>query len=116
MGLADEGLQGSGRAAVRSLRDIQHRPEQLSRSSDPLNCPEDRSRRSIATYYYTSPESGLENVPRRTTNFKARPGSDDKADYRIKLRHLAADWMPPGAASKAGARFGVTISSGSRFP
>ena len=46
---------------------------------DPLKCPEDRSRRSIALYYYTAPTEKV--VPSHTlnekTDFKARPGSED---------------------------------------
>jgi Rps23 Pro-64 3,4-dihydroxylase Tpa1-like proline 4-hydroxylase len=43
---------------------------------DPLACPADVMRRSIALYYYTAPSSaGL--LP-HTTLFQARPGSDDE--------------------------------------
>ncbi|WP_308515770.1 2OG-Fe(II) oxygenase [Sphingomonas flavescens] len=62
---------------------------------DPLNCPPERSRRSIATYYYSAPEEGLVALPKRTTNFRARPGSTDKADWRIRRHHLVNDWVPP---------------------
>lgn len=62
---------------------------------DPLQCPDDRTRRSIATYYYTSPEDGLASVPSRTTNFKARPNKGEKRDMRVALAHLVDDWMPP---------------------
>ena len=62
---------------------------------DPLNCPPDRSRRSIATYYYSAPEEGLAALPKRTTNFQARPGSGDKSDWQIRRHHLVNDWVPP---------------------
>ncbi len=62
---------------------------------DPVACPPDRARRSIALYYYTAPNSGLETVPDRTTVFKPRPGSPDKTDWQVKRRHLIADWLPP---------------------
>jgi Rps23 Pro-64 3,4-dihydroxylase Tpa1-like proline 4-hydroxylase len=62
---------------------------------DPVRCPENRSRRSIATYYYTAFEHGLEQVPKRTTTFQVRPGTGDKADLRIKLDHWMEDWVPP---------------------
>ena len=60
---------------------------------DPLTCPPDRSRRSIATYYYTARkvETGIE----RTTDFRRRPGTTDKRDWRIMMQHLKADWIPP---------------------
>jgi Rps23 Pro-64 3,4-dihydroxylase Tpa1-like proline 4-hydroxylase len=41
---------------------------------DPLTCPEGMSRKSIATYYYTIPESQL--APRSTT-FVKRPGDPE---------------------------------------
>lgn len=62
---------------------------------DPLNCPPERSRRSIATYYYSALEGGLAAVPKRTTNFQPRPGSPDKRDWAIRRFHLINDWVPP---------------------
>jgi Rps23 Pro-64 3,4-dihydroxylase Tpa1-like proline 4-hydroxylase len=62
---------------------------------DPVNCPNDRSRRSIATYYYTSVEDGLNLLPKRTTNFQPRPGSGDKTDWKIRRLHFINDWVPP---------------------
>src|SRR5260221_1588329 len=62
---------------------------------DPLNCPPQRSRRSIATYYYTAAEEGLPALPRRTTNFRPRPGSDDKRDWQVRRHHFVNDWVPP---------------------
>jgi hypothetical protein len=64
---------------------------------DPLTCPPDRSRRSMALYYYTSPREGLADIPKRTTQFQVRPDSGDKTDWQIKRRHLLNDWVPPGA-------------------
>ena len=62
---------------------------------DPLTCPADRSRRSIATYYYTAPEGGITQLAQRTTNFRQRPDSQDRFDWRISLSHLIEDWTPP---------------------
>ncbi len=63
---------------------------------DPLNCPPERSRRSIATYYYYSaPEEGVAALPKRTTNFRARPQSADKSDWQIRRHHFVNDWVPP---------------------
>lgn len=62
---------------------------------DPLLCPEDRSRRSIATYYYTAGAEQDQGLIERTTDFRQRPGSTDKRDWRVMLHHLKADWMPP---------------------
>jgi Rps23 Pro-64 3,4-dihydroxylase Tpa1-like proline 4-hydroxylase len=60
-----------------------------------LTCPEDRARRSIALYYYTAPEAGVDALLRRTTTFQTRPGTADKTDWAVKLGHLWYDWMPP---------------------
>jgi hypothetical protein len=43
---------------------------------DPLTCPEDRARRSLATYYYTNGRPALEAAARHSTIFRARPGTD----------------------------------------
>jgi Rps23 Pro-64 3,4-dihydroxylase Tpa1-like proline 4-hydroxylase len=62
---------------------------------DPLNCPAERSRRSIATYYYSAPEEALALLPKRTTNFRQRPRSGDKRDWETRRYHLVNDWVPP---------------------
>ncbi len=46
---------------------------------DPLTCPKDRSRRSLATYYYTIPSSGLSSNLHRTL-WKSRPGESIRSD------------------------------------
>ena len=62
---------------------------------DPLKCPPHRSRRSIATYYYTAAHDGVNSLPKRTTNFQSRPGSSDKTDWQIRRYHFVNDWVPP---------------------
>ena len=62
---------------------------------DPLVCPPERSRRSIATYYYSALEDGYAAIPKRDTNFQPRPGSADKADWQMRRRHFVNDWVPP---------------------
>jgi Rps23 Pro-64 3,4-dihydroxylase Tpa1-like proline 4-hydroxylase len=62
---------------------------------DPLTCPDGRSRKSIATYYYTADEDGINKLPGRTTAFKARPGTGDRKDLRIQFDHFLRDWVPP---------------------
>lgn len=62
---------------------------------EPIACPADRARRSIALYYYTAAEAGLDAVPHRTTVFKPRPGSGDKTDWTVIRQHAIADWLPP---------------------
>lgn len=61
---------------------------------DPLTCPPDRDRRSIATYYYTALPADA-TPPKRTTNFQARPGAKDAIDWRTRVHHAISDWVPP---------------------
>ena len=60
---------------------------------EPLACPPDRSRRSIATYYYTA-FAGSAPPPVRTTNFRPRPGTADAPDRAIAVHHFINDWIP----------------------
>jgi Rps23 Pro-64 3,4-dihydroxylase Tpa1-like proline 4-hydroxylase len=62
---------------------------------DPLTCPPERDRRSIATYYYTALPEGLPGVKTRTTNFRVRPGSADQTDWAVRFHHFLNDWVPP---------------------
>lgn len=73
---------------------------------DPLNCPPERSRRSIATYYYQAAAEGLAALPKRTTNFRARPGSEDKSDWDVRRHHFVNDWVPPKLQRLAHRLFG----------
>ncbi|WP_370980290.1 2OG-Fe(II) oxygenase [Agaribacterium sp. ZY112] len=52
---------------------------------EPLTCPEDRSRRSIALYYYTNgrPELEVQFKESVSTNYQARP--DEQFDRSIKF-------------------------------
>lgn len=70
---------------------------------DPLNTPDGISRRSIATYYYTSAAT-LNDQPDRTTNFQARPGSEDKVDLKVRVTETLRDWLPPAVVRMAGKR------------
>ncbi len=60
----------------------------------PLTCPEDRDRRSIATYYYTA-LNDISGVKQRTTTFQPRPGTVDKPDRKVQFDHVVQDWVPP---------------------
>lgn len=62
---------------------------------EPLSCPPERDRRSIATYYYTARTEGLRGVAKRTTTFQPRPGTGDVPDRRVRLNHFIQDWVPP---------------------
>lgn len=89
------------RAPVRSILPILGRAVIFSTDADsfhgqpePVRCPPDRSRRSIATYYYTAFPSDSIVTP-RTTVFKVRPGSTDQTDWKVRYKHFVADWVPP---------------------
>ena len=62
---------------------------------DPVTCPPDRDRRSVATYYYTALPLGEAPTKIRTTTFQKRPGSKDVTDWKIKSTHFIKDWVPP---------------------
>jgi len=62
---------------------------------DPVRCPPDRSRRSIATYYYTASAEGVAALPSRTTTFQRRPDSGDRTDRKFAIDHFMRDWIPP---------------------
>ncbi|MCB9285156.1 MAG: 2OG-Fe(II) oxygenase [Lewinellaceae bacterium] len=67
---------------------------------DPLACPPDRSRRSLALYYYTNgrPASDVSDVHRKriTTTFAARKGQDSPGMTAFNnLVNLANDLLPP---------------------
>ena len=67
---------------------------------DKLTCPEDRSRRSLALYYYTNGRpaeeinDGLED---HTTLFVDRKGEESEKGMRVYngLVKFATDWLPP---------------------
>lgn len=62
---------------------------------DPIACPPDRARRSIATYYYTALPAHAADIKTRTTTFQVRPGTGDRTDWKVKTGHLIGDWVPP---------------------
>lgn len=55
--------------------------------------PEGISRKSIALYYYTATWDDSKRC--HTTHFQTRPGSGDKADYRVKVWEALEDLAPP---------------------
>jgi hypothetical protein len=58
---------------------------------EPLSCPPDRSRRSLALYYYTNGRPAEELSGKHSTLFQLRPG--ERA--RWKLRQLLKRLVPP---------------------
>lgn len=57
---------------------------------DPLNCPEDRTRKSIALYYYTNGRPAEEVTASHSTIFKLR-----KEDAKTSLKQKLKEWVPP---------------------
>ena len=75
-----------GRMVVFSTTDFSHHGH-----PDPLACPEQRARRSLAWYYYTNGRPAEEVSSSHTTTFRARPGED----MRRSWRDVASRWVPP---------------------
>ena len=59
----------------------------------PVQHPEGVPRRSIALYYYTS--TWDEARSGKTTQFKRRPGTGDKTDWRVKTEETLREYLPP---------------------
>jgi 2OG-Fe(II) oxygenase superfamily len=60
---------------------------------NPVNHPNGVSRKSIALYYYTATWDGTKRS--HTTQFRVRPGSSDKSDWKIKAVETMKDVIPP---------------------
>ena len=58
---------------------------------DPLRCPPNRARRSMALYYYTNGRPAGEANPDHTTVFKQRPGEE----WTSTSRQVIKRWVPP---------------------
>jgi len=58
-----------------------------------VNHPKCISRKSIALYYYTATWDATRKA--HTTQFKARPNSNDKRDWQVAMSELTSDIIPP---------------------
>lgn len=72
---------------------------------DPLQCPEDVARRSMALYYFTQGD----DVVRRATNYRARP-----EEGRLKKAAVAADRVALDAYDRVKRRLGLSDATVSR--
>ncbi len=65
---------------------------------EPLNTPEDVTRKSIALYYYTASRRIYEDTPANSTMYVARP-SDSSLIKRqaliLRAQNYLKDWLPP---------------------
>jgi Rps23 Pro-64 3,4-dihydroxylase Tpa1-like proline 4-hydroxylase len=82
--------------------------ESLHGFPDPLQCPENVSRKSLALYYYTPEENA--NVHARSTDYKSRPGDGVVKSALIWLDKKAVD-----VYSRAKARFGFSDELASKI-
>jgi len=67
---------------------------------DPLNTPENVTRKSIALYYYTASKKIYEDIPAHSTIYVARPDESSNIKKQVaKLRfgNYVKDWLPPVA-------------------
>ncbi|UAY52245.1 2OG-Fe(II) oxygenase [Ferruginibacter albus] len=66
---------------------------------DPLTCPPDRSRRSLALYYYTNgrpaEEVQVKDDERTLTTFVGRKGMDANVNKYTTIRTIAKSILPP---------------------
>ena len=68
---------------------------------NPIMCPEDRSRRSLALYYYTNGRPSYEvnqGLEDHNTLFKAREGADKEMvafNGKEKMKSFVKDLVPP---------------------
>ena len=65
---------------------------------DPLCCPPDSTRKSIALYYYTASQSIYEELPSNTTMWVPRPSENSltkKNAFKLRLQNHVKDLMPP---------------------
>lgn len=75
---------------------------------DPLTCPKDRTRKSVALYYYSNGRPEVERSPAHSTLFQERP-AEQGADrsrleliiWRNRLRTVARKLVPPIFADAA---------------
>lgn len=59
----------------------------------PVAHPGGISRKSIALYYYSATWDGTRQA--KTTQFRARPGTGDKTDWKVRVNETMRDFMPP---------------------
>lgn len=65
---------------------------------DPLTCPEDMTRKSLAWYYYTVDKGEMTSEETKGTRFKQRPGKDSsfaKLEMKEKVKDIIRNITPP---------------------
>lgn len=65
---------------------------------DPLNTPENITRKSLALYYYTASKRVYEEFPTYSTMYAARPFDTKEIKIKalkLRLHNYLNDWLPP---------------------
>ena len=62
---------------------------------DPLQCPGDMTRKSLALYYFSNGRPAEEVTGAHTTLFRARDANDFTPSLKQRIRHMASDFLPP---------------------
>ena len=65
---------------------------------DPLNCPSNITRKSIALYYYTASKAIYEEVPSNTTMYVSRPNENTltkRNALKLRVQNYVKDFFPP---------------------
>ena len=62
---------------------------------DPLQCPEDMTRKSLALYYFSNGRPAEETTGGHSTIFRARDEKDFELTFAQRARHLANEVVPP---------------------
>lgn len=65
---------------------------------EPLTCPSDVTRKSIALYYYTASKSFYAEVPTSTTMYVSRPNEDaytKRQAIKLRMQNYMKDFLPP---------------------
>ncbi len=62
---------------------------------DPMMCPEDRTRKSVALFYYTNGRPKAEQALPHTTTYKHRPGESFQKRTALGSRRILERFIPP---------------------
>jgi Rps23 Pro-64 3,4-dihydroxylase Tpa1-like proline 4-hydroxylase len=62
---------------------------------DPLRCPSDMTRKSLALYYFSNGRPAEELAGEHSTLFRPRDEKDFSLSMRQRIRNVASDFLPP---------------------
>jgi hypothetical protein len=67
--------------------------ESMHGNPQPIDHPDRVPRRSIALYYYSATWDSSQREA--TTQFRVRPGTTDRVDWKVKVSEMAKELTPP---------------------